>query len=219
MSIVRNTYQHTQSSHVRFDQQLTFADTFVCALQREALLLFEIYASVNDDADSAVSSNLIEMFDGTPMRLIGWCSQALFNHEQSLIAGDRYLGVLNAFTANRTGFCSLRNVSERDCPILTVSLPNQSLVWPEVQARDDLQAKNFTEMNQNEQELLRRLLDRPSLLLVDHRTIGTRDASSETRKQSVSPNTSEEGRRFDSLSYFLTENALCMWVTIEVFLC
>ena len=199
MAIVRNTYHHNQSSHVRFEQQLTFVDTFVCALQRETLLLFEIYASVNDDAESAVSSNSIETFDGTPMRLIGWCSQALFDDDHSLITGERYLGVIDASTANRTGFCSLRNVSERDCPILTVSLLNEPLVWPDVQARDDMQAKNFTGINQNEQELMCRLLDRPSLLLVDHRTIGTRDASNETRKQSGSLNASEEGKKFDSL--------------------
>ena len=204
MPIVRNTYQHDHSSHVRFEQQLIFPDTFLCGLQREALLLFEIYACVNDDAESAISSTCIETFDGIPMRLLGWCSQALFTHEHSLITGERYLGVIDGTTTNRTGFYSLRNVLERDCPILTVSLLNQPLVWPEVQARDDMQAKNFTEIDQNEQETLRRLLDRPSLLLVDHRTIGTRDVPTEIRKQSVVPNTSEEGRRIGKRNVRIT---------------
>ncbi|CAF3397978.1 unnamed protein product [Rotaria sp. Silwood1] len=148
----------------------------------------EIY---NDEIDSS-SSSICETFDGIPMRLIGWCSQALFDDEHYLITGERYLGIFDALTTNRTGFYSLRNVFERNCPILSVSFLDQSFVWPHVQARNDKHPGNFTEMSRDKQENLCRLLKRPSLILVDHSAMTTND----NRKQQYSSNTSDEEREF-----------------------
>ncbi|CAF5144726.1 unnamed protein product, partial [Rotaria sp. Silwood1] len=188
MSFVRNTYHSENVSlkpQIRFDQWLSFDDARLCELQRETLLLFEIYASYNDEIDS--SSSICETFDGIPMRLIGWCSQALFDDEHYLITGERYLGIFDALTTNRTGFYSLRNVFERNCPILSVSFLDQSFVWPHVQARNDKHPGNFTEMSRDKQENLCRLLKRPSLILVDHSAMTTND----NRKQQYSSNTSD----------------------------
>jgi hypothetical protein len=168
MSFVRNNYHDDNVSlkpQVRFNQWLLFDDARLCELQRETLLLFEIYASFIDEIDSSSSS---EIFDGIPMRLIGWCSQALFNNEDYLITGERYLGIFDASTTNRTGFYSLRNVFERNCPILSVSFLDQSYHWPEIQARNDTPAGNFTTITRDKQEYLCRLLKRPNLLLIDH---------------------------------------------------
>jgi hypothetical protein len=189
MSFVRNNSLEG-SSQVRFDQELSFNDALLCELHREALILFEIYASFIDETDSSL---VCEVFDGIPMRLIGWCSQTLFDHEYCLITGERYLGIIDAATTNRTGFYSIRNVSDRDCSILTISLPNQSVFWPDVQARDDMHAKSFTEINRDKQEYLCRLLDRPSLLLVDHSVMITNDSSTDNRKQQLTTNMSDEG--------------------------
>jgi hypothetical protein len=185
MSFVRNNSQDSLSQ-VRFDQKLSFDDAHLCELHREALMLFEIYASLSDDNDSGLIS---EVFDGIPMRRIGWCSQTLFDHQHCLITGERYLGIIDAGTANPTGFYSLRNVSDRDCLILTISFPNQSVIWPDVQARNDMHTKNFTDLPRDKQESLCRLLDRPSLLLVDHSIMTTTD----NRKQQLLINISDEG--------------------------
>jgi hypothetical protein len=206
MSFVRTNY-HESNSQVRFDQRLSFNNAHLCGLQREALLLFEIYASFADETDSSL---ICEVFDGIPMRLIGWCSQALFNNEHCLITGERYLGIIDAATTNRTGFYSLRNVSDRDCLILTISFPNQSFIWPDVQARNDMHAKNFTEITHDKQEYLCRLLDRPSLLLVDHSAMITNDFSIDNRKQQLSTNVSDEGWSEES-SDFLEEERIRFW--------
>ncbi|CAF4819127.1 unnamed protein product, partial [Rotaria magnacalcarata] len=78
---------------IRFNQWLSFDDARLCELQREVLILFEIYASYLDETDS---SSPHEIFDGTPMYLIGWCSQAIFNDEHYLITGERYLGIFDS---------------------------------------------------------------------------------------------------------------------------
>ena len=200
MSFVRNNYHSENVSlkpQVRFNQWLLFDDARLCELQREALLLFEIYASFVDEIDSTLSS--YEVFDGIPMRLIGWCSQALFNNEHYLITGECYLGIFDASTTNRTGFCSLRNVFERNCPILSVSFLDQSFIWPDVQPRNDMHAGNFTEINRDKQENLCRLLKRPSLLLVDHSAMTTND----NRKQQFPLNMSDEGMINKERSFFL----------------
>ena len=191
MSFVRNSYHDENVSlkpQIRFNQWLLFDDARLCELQREALLLFEIYASFIDETDVS-SSTSYEVFDGIPMRLIGWCSQALFNDEHYLITGERYLGIFDGSTTNRQGFYSLRNVFERNCPILSVSFLDQSFIWPDVQPRNDMQAGNFTEISRDKQEYLSRLLKRPSLILVDHSAMITND----NRKQHSSLNTSDEG--------------------------
>ncbi len=114
----------------------------------------------------------------------------LFDNEQALITGERYLGIFDASTTHRTGFYSLRNVFERSCPILSVLFLYQSYVWPEIQARRDMPAGSLTAIARDKQEYLCRLLKRPSLLLVDHSGITTSD----TRKQQSSTNISDEGR-------------------------
>lgn len=187
---MRNSYNDENVSlkpQVRFNQWLLFDDARLCELQRESLILFEIYANFVDDIDSTLPMEVIE---GHPMRLIGWCSQALFNDEHYLITGERYLGMFDALTTNRTGFYSLRNVFERNCPILSVSFLEQSYIWPDVQPRNDMHPGNFTEITRDKQEYLCRLLKRPSLLLVDH---GMMNNTNEYRKQQMSSNLSDEG--------------------------
>ncbi|CAF0926564.1 unnamed protein product [Adineta steineri] len=202
MSFVRNASQEN-SPQIHFDQRLTFDRAYLCGLQREALILFEIYASFFDETDSSLSP-LVYLFDGLPMRLIGWCSQTIFDHEHRLINGERYLGIIDATTTNRTGFYSLRNVSDRDCPILTISFDNQAFCSPNIQPRNDIQAKSFTEINQDKQASLCRLLDRPSLLLVDHSAIIINESSVENRKQQSSTNILDEDREFsDDECHFL----------------
>jgi hypothetical protein len=194
MSFVRNSYHDENVSlkpQIRFDRWLLFDDARLCELQREALLLFEIYASYIDEVVDVSSSSSYEIFDGVPMRLVGWCSQSLFDNENYLLTGERYLGIFDASTTNRTGFYSLRNVFERNCPILSVSFLDQSYLWPDVQARTDMQAGNFTEISRDKQEYLSRLLKRPSLILVDHSAMTTND----NRKQHLSLNTSDEGMK------------------------
>ena len=189
MSFVRTNYNEN-TSQVHFDQRISFNDAHLCGLQRETVLLFEIYASLVEETDSSL---ICEVFDGIPMRLIGWCSQALFDNKHCLITGERYLGIIDAATTNRTGFYSLRNVFDRDCSILTISFPNQPFFWPDVQARNDMPAKNFTEISRDKQEYLCRLLDRPSLLLLDHSAMIINDFTIDNRKQSLSTNMSDEG--------------------------
>ena len=182
MPFVRNNYHDDNVSlkpQVRFNQWLLFDDARLCELQREALLLFEIYASSIDEIEPSSSS---ETFDGVPMRLIGWCSQGLFDSEQHLVTGERYLGIFDASTTNRTGFYSLRNVFERTCPILNVSFLEQGFLWPDIQARKDMPTGSLTALNRDKQEYLCRLLKRPSLLLVDHGGMITTD----NRKQQSS---------------------------------
>ena len=189
MSFVRNNYHDENVAlkpQIRFDQWLSFDNARLCELQRETLILFEIYASYIDDMDL---SQPYEMFDGCPMHLIGWCSQGLFDNEHNLITGERFLGIFNAAKTNRTGFYSLRNVFERSCPILSVSFLDQSFVWPDIQARKDMHVKNFTEISRDKQEHLCRLLKRPSLLLVDHSVMIAND----NRKHQSSSNISDEG--------------------------
>ncbi|CAF5117199.1 unnamed protein product [Rotaria magnacalcarata] len=125
------------------------------------------------------------------MYLIGWCSQAIFNDEHYLITGERYLGIFDSTTNNRTGFYSLRNVFDRNCPILSVSFLEQSFVWPDVQPRDDKHPGNFTEISREKQENLSRLLKCPNLLLVDHSAMTTND----NRRQQFSLNISDEGMK------------------------
>ena len=181
MSFVRDNY-HTDNvsfkPQIRFDQWLSFDDARLCELQREALLLFEIYAKFIDEYDTSLPHEII---DGTSMYLIGWCSQALFNDEHYLITGERFLGIFDATTIHPTGFYSLRNLFERNCPILSISFLDQSYIWPTIQARNDIHMGNFTEINHDKQEYLCRLLKRPSLLLIDHSIMTTND----NRKQSL----------------------------------
>ena len=191
MSFVRHGYHDENASlkpQVRFNQWLLFDDARLCELPREALLLFEIYASLIDEPEPS-SGN--EMFDGVSMRLIGWCSQALFNDERQLLTGERYLGIFDGSTTNRTGFYSLRNVFERTCPILSISFLDQSYTWPDVEARADAHTGNFTDISRDKQENLCRLLKRPSLLLVDHSAMTTND----NRRQQASMNVPDEGKR------------------------
>lgn len=182
MLCVRNRYQQGPSQ-IRFNQQLVFKDTYLCSLQREALLLFEIYADFIDDIDSSL---VCEVFDGIPMRLIGWCTQALFDSEHYLINGEYYLGIIDATTASRTGFYSLRNISDADCTILTISFSNPSLFWPDVRARKDMRIQSFMEITRDKQENLCRIIDRPNLLLVDHSIMATNEVATDNRKQQVS---------------------------------
>ncbi|CAF0889442.1 unnamed protein product [Adineta steineri] len=196
MSFIRHHY-HSENvalkPQVRFNQWILFDDARLCELQREALLLFEIYATFNDEIDSSSSPALShEVFDGIPMYLIGWCSQALFDSEHCLLTGERYLGIFNAPKTNRTGFYSLRNVFERDCSILCVSFLDQSFIWPDIQARNDIHGGNFTEISRDKQENLCRLLKRPTLLLVDHSAM----AGNDNRKQQFSLNMTDEEREF-----------------------
>lgn len=150
---------------VRFHQWLLFDDARLCELPRESLLLFEVYASYIDEFDLSLPH---EVFEGVPMRLIGWCSQALFDHENHLITGERYLGIFDSSITHRTGFYSLRNVFDRHCLILGISFLDQNYFWPNVEPRDDLHVGKFAEIPREKQENLSRLLKRPSLLLNDH---------------------------------------------------
>jgi len=189
MSCVRNRYQEGLSQ-IYFNQQLSFNNIYQCSLQHEALILFEIYANFIDEIDSSL---VCEVFDGISMYRIGWCSQGLFNHEHYLITGECYLGIINAAIINQTGFYSLRNLSHRDCSILTISFSNQSLYWPNVQARNDMYAQNFTEISRDKQEYLCRIMNRPNLLLVDHSVMISNESSGDNRKQQLSTNMSDEG--------------------------
>ena len=51
---------------VRFNQMLLFDDARLCELQRETLLIFEIYANLIDDTDSSA-----------PYRDVRWHSNAI----------------------------------------------------------------------------------------------------------------------------------------------
>jgi len=187
MSFVRNTYHNDNAAfkpQIRFNQWLSFNDARLCELQRESLILFEIFAQFHDEIDS---TGTIEHFDGIPMHLIGWCSQALFDNDSCLITGERYLGIFDANTTNRTGFYSLRNVFDRSCPILSILFLDQMFFWPDIQARNDMQIKNFTEIHHDKQENLSRLLKRPCLLLTDHNLINFNDY----RKQQTNLNDDE----------------------------
>ncbi|CAF0809372.1 unnamed protein product [Adineta ricciae] len=199
MSFVRNTSQDN-FSQVRFDQQLSFVDAHICGLQRETLILFEIYASFTDDSDPILTSLVSEVFDGMSMRLIGWCSQTLFDHERHLITGERYFGIIDYTTANRTGFYSLRNVSDRDCSILTVSFGNRTYFWPDIPARKDIVARNITEISSEKQEELSQLLDRRCLFLIDHNILLTSDPTIDNRKQQSPSNALDESAYIRSLS-------------------
>lgn len=175
MSVVRDTHQHDHVALkplIRFNQWISFNDARLCELQREALLLFEIYASFHDEIESSSSS---EIFDGVQMHLIGWCSQSLFNNEQQLITGERFLGMFKSSTTDRTCFYSLRNVFEKDCPILSVFFLEQNFFWPDIQARNDMANVNLTAIHRDKQEYLSRLLKRPSLLLADYSGMTTTD--------------------------------------------
>lgn len=193
MSFVRNMYQET-SSQIHFDQRLIFNNANLCALQRESLLLFEVYATFIDESDSSLSSLVCEIFDGISMRLIGWCSQAVFDDEHHLISGEHYLGVMDASKTSPTGFYSLRNVLDRDCLILTVSFAHDSFYWPNIQARKDLCPRSFTEISQKKQAFLSQLLERPSLLLADYSTILVNDTYTENRKQQLSNSPSDKSK-------------------------
>lgn len=187
MSFVRNAYHDDHVAfkpQIRFNQWLSFNDARLCELQRESLILFEIYAQFHDEIDSP---GIIEVFDGIPMHLIGWCSQALFDNDSCLITGERYLGIFDANTTNRTGFYSLRNVFDRSCPILSILFLDQTFVWPDIQARNDMQIKNFTEIHHDKQEYLSRLLQRPCLLFTDHNLMNSNDL----RKQQTNLNDDE----------------------------
>ena len=190
---------------VRFHQWLLFDDARLCELSREALLLFEVYASYIDELDGSTPH---ELFDGVPMRLIGWCSQALFDHDNQLITGERYLGIFDSLATHRTGFYSLRNVFDRHCLILGISFLDQNYFWPDVQPRDDLQAGKFAEISREKQENLSRLLRRPSLLLMDHVALVHHDA-----RKSIPSINSDEGTKTKNIfshyrfvSSFQTEN-------------
>lgn len=188
MSFVRHNFQEN-SFQINFNQQLVFDDAFLCVLEREALLLFEIYASFMDDTDPSVTSLTSEVFDGVSMRLIGWCSQALFDHQHRLISGEHYLGIIDASTTARTGFYSLRNVTDRNCSKLAISFINQSLFLTDIQIRDDVDIKNFNDLSSDKQEDLCRLVDGPNLLLIDHSVIATNNTNTrlDNSKQRLSP--------------------------------
>ncbi|CAF4197511.1 unnamed protein product, partial [Rotaria sp. Silwood2] len=202
MSFIRNSYQES-SLQIHFDQRLIFDDIHLCGLQREALLLFEIYAAFIDDTDSSLSSLVSNVSDGITMSLIGWCSQSLFDHEHNLISGEYYLGIIDAATTNRTGFYSLRNVLDCDCPILTITFPHQSFYLPNIHTRNDICARNFTEITRDKQEYLCRLLDRPNLLLNDHSLMITNETSLDNRKQQLSSNMSDKDYELANERQFL----------------
>ena len=164
---IQNTALYEEASYVRFDQRLTFEDIFICGLYRESVFLFEIYGDAKGKADS------VETFDGIPMRLIGWASQTLFDEESRLIQGEKFFGLIDAAIEVRRVFYSLRNVFEAKAPILTVDFINSPVIWPEVQARKDMQAKSFTEITLKRQEILSKLLDRPTILLNDHSVLNS----------------------------------------------
>ena len=168
-----STVRHSSQNEVRFYQQLSFNDVHLCQLEREALLLFEVYGSIVDETDSSAS----EVFDGLPMRSIGWCSQALFDQNYCLATGERHLGVFSTTTSNRTGFYPLKNAFGRDHPIITMSFSNQAHVWPELKPTSDISMKDLNDIDQDTRARLCRLLDRPSLLLADHSTVVNRESS------------------------------------------
>lgn len=204
MSFSRNNYQDENVSlkpQVRFNQWLLFDDARLCELQREAILLLEIYASFIDENES---TNHVEIFDGVPMSLIGWCSQALFDHEQRLINGEFFLGVFDASIIQRTGFYSLRNVYDRNCPILSVSFLDQSFFWPQVQPRTDLRASNFTEVSRDRQEQLCRLLRRPNLILNDHTSMSIKDRR---KPFSSTTNSPDEGQSIEQTAFLPSKNS------------
>lgn len=196
MSVVRDPHQHENVAFkplVRFNQWISFNDARLCELQREALLLFEIYASYHEEVEPSSTS---ENFDGVQMHLMGWCSQALFDHEHQLITGERYLGMFRAEITNRTGFYSLRNVFKHNCPILSIFFLDQNFFWPEIQARNDIPTVSLTAIHRDKQEHLCRLLKRPSLLLADYSGM----ISTDHRRQSP---LSDEGKRIKTRARFL----------------
>ena len=189
LSCTRNRYSDN-TLHLRVNQKLTFNDVYLCGLPQETLLLFEIYANYLDEIDGSFNG---EVLQGVPMRRIGWCSQALFDHELYLITGERFLGIIDIAAIERTGFYSLRNVFDHECSVLTISFPDRVLFWPEIQARKDMHGQNFMEISRENQEYLCRLLDQPSLLLIDHSTIMTKEHFEDNRKQQLGMNNTDEG--------------------------
>ena len=173
---VRNR-SNDNSSQIRLNQNISFNDVYICGLEREALILFEIYANFNEEIDSGL---ICEIIHGNPMYLIGWCSQALFDREYNLMTGECYLGIIDASVINPTGFYSLRNVFDRECSILTISFPDQIISWPSIQPRSDIQGYDFTEIDRDKQEYICRLLDRPNLLLADHSTMSEESPMSQS---------------------------------------
>ncbi|CAM4759904.1 unnamed protein product [Rotaria magnacalcarata] len=203
MSFVRSIYPEG-SSQVSFNEQLVFNDIHLRELQREALLLFEIYASFVDEADSSVTSLVSEVFDGISMRLVGWCSQALFDHEHNIIGGEHYLGIIDAATTARTGFYSLRNILDHNCPILTISLPNQPFYLPKIQARKDMLAtEKFSDMSLDEQKYLNQLINLHNLLLTDHSVMITNESSMNIWTQQIPANMLDKDCELSSERYFL----------------
>ncbi|CAF3791534.1 unnamed protein product [Rotaria socialis] len=203
MPFVRNIYPES-SLQVDFNEQLIFNDIHLCELQREALLLFEIYASFVDEADPSVASLVSEVFDGVSMCLVGWCSQALFDHEHTLISGEHYLGIIDAATTARTGFYSLRNILDRNCPILTISLPNQSFYLPKIQARKDMFVKKeLSDISLDNRKYLNQLINRQNLLLTDHSVMITNETSMNNRKQQLSPNMLDNDSELSDEYHFL----------------
>ena len=194
-----STVQCQSHKEVRFDQQLSFNGVHLCRLEREALLLFEVYGHMLGGETDTASS---EVFDGLRMRSIGWCSQAVFDQNYCLATGKRHLGIFSAVNSNRTGFYSLKNALGRDCPIITMSLLNRAHVWPKLEPRRNISMKHFDEISQDTRARLCRLLGRPSLLLADHSTIVDHESLVEPRQ----PNSSDGGgmsnrrRVFSSLS-------------------
>ena len=168
ISCVRNRFSEG-SSQIRFHEQLLFENIYLCGLHRESLILFEIYADFIEETDGFSLTR--EILHGIPMYLVGWCSQGLFDSEDHLIHGERYLGIIDSAIVRRMGFYSLRNVFDHECSMLTVTFTNHAIYWPKVQARKDMLVQNFTEISRDKQEYLCRLLDRPNLLLTDHSTM------------------------------------------------
>ncbi|CAF0721214.1 unnamed protein product [Didymodactylos carnosus] len=180
-----STNSHMSASlkpQVLFDQWLSFHDAQLCELPREAVLMFEIFALEKTDVNSSGNGlpvtqhyqSLTMMTDGSQMKLIGWCSQSLFDDKNCLIQGEKYLGVFSSETSMPTGFYSLRNVYDRDCPILSVTFLMENSImyrWPDIKPRGDMKIENFTKLDHTKQEKLSKLLKTPSLLINDHKSM------------------------------------------------
>lgn len=183
MSCVRNRFSEG-SSQIRFHETLRFDNIYLCGLHRESLILFEIYANFIEETEPSLNR---EILHGIPMYLIGWCSQGLFDSDDHLIHGERFLGIIDSSIVQRMGFYSLRNVFDHECSMLTVTFTDHAIYWPQVQARKDMRAQNFMEINREKQEYLCRLLDQPNLLLMDHSTMMVKDSWEDNHKDEFNP--------------------------------
>lgn len=171
----RSNYISDRLADVHLNQQITFDEISVCALQRESLILFELFVSLSDDNDSGMNANSPKQNQSSPMRLIGWCSQSIFDQEQIMITGEKCFTLLESCQANPNGFYSLRNIFQRDCPQLYVTFLNQPVAFQEVSPRKDIPNYCFTQIQHDRQEKILPLLERTNHIRRDYRKIISND--------------------------------------------